>query len=307
MINVSTRVLRALIALDELRHFSLAAEQCNVTQSALSQMVAKLESDVGVRLVDRDRRRVGLTPDGDRFVASARRMVAELDEIGTDLRDRSNMRKGRVAVCATLPFAALWLPQLIADYRATYPGIRFELFDLQPTRCLELVRERQADFAILSAPVPLAGLQYRVLFHETFVLVCRHDHHLAGRKRLKLQDLLGVDLIRYARSGILGQHLELAMRGIALNEVMEVEQLPTVSGLVSAGLGVSVVPSVAAPFFEPDKVVVIPIVAAGLGRPIHLVSQTSRVLGAAAQAFVDLVEASLEEHGRPPAPARIKA
>ncbi len=307
MINVSTRVLRALIALDELRHFSLAAEQCNVTQSALSQMVAKLESDVGVRLVDRDRRRVGLTPDGDRFVASARRMVAELDEIGTDLRDRSNMRKGRVAVCATLPFAALWLPQLIADYRATYPGIRFELFDLQPTRCLELVRERQADFAILSAPGPLAGLQYRVLFHETFVLVCRHDHHLAGRKRLKLQDLLGVDLIRYARSGILGQHLELAMRGITLNEVMEVEQLPTVSGLVSAGLGVSVVPSVAAPFFDPDKVMVIPIVAAGLGRPIHLVWQTSRVLGAAAQTFVDLVEASLEEHGRPPAPARIKA
>ena len=307
MINVSTRVLRALIALDELRHFSLAAEQCNVTQSALSQMVAKLESDVGVRLVDRDRRRVGLTPDGDRFVASARRMVAELDEIGTDLRDRSNMRKGRVAVCATLPFAALWLPQLIADYRATYPGIRFELFDLQPTRCLELVRERQADFAILSAPGPLAGLQYRVLFHETFVLVCRHDHHLAGRKRLKLQDLLGVDLIRYARSGILGQHLELAMRGITLNEVMEVEQLPTVSGLVSAGLGVSVVPSVAAPFFDPDRVMVIPIVAAGLGRPIHLVWQTSRVLGAAAQTFVDLVEASLEEHGRPPAPARIKA
>jgi len=84
--------------------------------------------------------------------------VAELDEISTDLRDRSNMRKGRVAVCATLPFAALWLPQLIADYRATYPGIRFELFDLQPTRCLELVRERQADFAILSAPGPLAGL-----------------------------------------------------------------------------------------------------------------------------------------------------
>jgi hypothetical protein len=234
-------------------------------------------------------------------------MVAELDEIGTDLRDRSNMRKGRVAVCATLPFAALWLPQLIADYRATYPGIRFELFDLQPTRCLELVRERQADFAILSAPGPLAGLQYRVLFHETFVLVCRHDHHLAGRKRLKLQDLVGVDLIRYARSGILGQHLELAMRGIALNEVMEVEQLPTVSGLVSAGLGVSVVPSVAAPFFEPDKVVVIPIVAAGLGRPIHLVWQTSRVLGAAAQAFVDLVEASLVEQGRPPAPARLKA
>src|SRR3954471_1200677 len=120
MINVSTRVLRALIALDDLRHFSLAAERCNVTQSAFSQMVAKLESDVGLRLVDRDRRRVSLTADGERFVATARRMIAELDEIGTDLRDRSSMRKGRVAICATLPFAAYWMPPLIAEYRARY-------------------------------------------------------------------------------------------------------------------------------------------------------------------------------------------
>jgi DNA-binding transcriptional LysR family regulator len=59
--EISTRVLRAMIALDELRHFSLAAERCHVTQSALSQMISKLERDVNIRLVDRDRRRVTLT------------------------------------------------------------------------------------------------------------------------------------------------------------------------------------------------------------------------------------------------------
>ena len=299
MINVSTRVLRALIALDDLRHFSLAAEQCNVTQSAFSQMIAKLEADFGLRLVDRDRRRVSLTGDGERLVASARRMVAELDEIGAELRDRVSMNKGRVAVATSPPFAAHWLPPLIAQFRAKYPGIRVELFDHLPPRCLELVRERQADFAILSAPGPLAGLQYRVLLQESFVLACPIGHKLAARKRVDLRDLDGVRLIRFARTGSIGQHLEYLMRGIAVEDAMEVEQLPTVAGLVAAGLGVSVVPSIAVPFFDRAKVALVPVVSPELERPIHIVWQTSRVLGPAPQAFVDLLEASLPSRKRP--------
>ena len=298
MINVSTRVLRALIALDELRHFSLAAERCNVTQSAFSQMIAKLESDVGLRLVDRDRRRVSLTADGERLVASARRMIAELDEIGADLRDHATMGKGRVAVATSPPFAAHWLPPLIAQFRARYPGIRLELFDQLPPKCLELVRERQADFAILSAPGPLAGLQYRVLLHESFMLACPVGHRLATRKRIGLADLEGVRLVRYARTGSIGQHLAYLMRGIAVEDAMEVEQLPTVAGLVAAGLGVSVVPSIAVPFFDRSKVTLVPVVSPGLERPIHLVWQTARVLGPAAQAFVEMLEGSLPKGRR---------
>ena len=299
MINVSTRVLRALIALDELLHFSLAAERCNVTQSAFSQMIAKLEADVGLRLVDRDRRRVSLTGDGERLVASARRIVAELDEIGADLRDHATMGKGRVAVATSPPFAAHWLPPLIAQFRTRYPGIRFELFDQLPPRCLELVRERQADFAIVSMPGPLAGLQYRVLLQESFVLACPADHRLASRKRVGLRELDGVRLIRFARSGSIGQHLEYSMRGIAVEEAMEVQQLATVAGLVAAGLGVSVVPSIAMPFFDRAKVALVPVVSPGLDRPIHIVWQTSRVLGPAPQAFVTLLETSLPRKSKP--------
>jgi LysR family carnitine catabolism transcriptional activator len=297
VINVSTRVMRALIALDELRHFSLAAERCNVTQSAFSQMIAKLESDFGLRLVDRDRRRVSLTGDGERLVASARRMVAELDEISAELRDRVSLSKGRVAVATSPLFAAHWLPGLIAQFRASYPGIRVELFDHLPPRCMELVRERQADFAILSAPGPMAGLQYRVLLKESFVLACAAGHKLATRKRVCVADLEGVRLIRYARAGSIGQHLEHAMRGIAVEDAMEVEHLPTVAGLVASGLGVSLVPRSAVPFFDVAKVALVPVVSRGLDRPIHIVWQTSRVLGPAPQAFVDLLKASTP-HGK---------
>lgn len=293
MINVSTRVLRALIALDDLRHFSLAAERCNVTQPAFSQMIAKLESDVGLRLVDRDRRRVSLTDEGERLVATARRIVAELDDIGSDLRDRASLGKGRVAVATSPPFAAHWLPALIAQFQSRHPGVRIELFDELPPRCLELVRERKADFAIVSAPGPLAGLQYRVLLNESFVLACPADHRLASRKRVVLGDLEGVRLIRYARTGSLGQYLEISMRGVPVEDVMEVQQLTTVAGLVAAGLGVSVVPGIALPFFDRSRVALVPVVSPGLERPIHIVWRTSRVLGPAPQAFVDLLDASL--------------
>jgi DNA-binding transcriptional LysR family regulator len=255
-------------------------------------MIAKLESDVGLRLVDRDRRRVNLTDDGERLVAVARRIVAELDEIGADLRDRASLGKGRVAVATSPPFAAHWLPPLIAQFRAKYPGIRVELFDHLPPRCMDLVRERQADFAILSAPGPLAGLQYRVLLQESFVLACPVGHRLAARKRVELRELEGVRLVRYARTGSIGQHLHYAMRGIQVEDAMEVEQLPTVAGLVAAGLGVSVVPGIAIPFFDRSKVALVPVVSPELDHPMHVVWQAGRVLGPAAQAFVDLLDAA---------------
>lgn len=300
MINVSTRVLRALIALDDVRHFSLAAERCHVTQSAFSQMIAKLEADVGLRLVDRDRRRVSLTADGERMLASARRIVAELDEIGADLRDRASMVSGRVAVATSPAFAANWMPPLIAQFRAKHPGVRVALFDHLPPHCIELVRDRQADFAVVSAPGPLAGLQYRVLMQESFVLACPVGHRLAARKRVGLEDLEGARLVRYARTGSFGQHLTYLMRGITFEDAMEVEHLPTVAGLVAAGLGVSVVPSIAVPFFDLARVSMVPIASPGLDRPIHLVWQQARVLSSAPQAFVDMIEHALPRSGRRP-------
>jgi DNA-binding transcriptional LysR family regulator len=144
----------------------------------------------------------------------------------------------------------------------------------------------------------LVGLQSRVLFQESFVLACPKAHRLAARKRVDLDDLDGARLVRYARAGSFGQHLQYHMRGIKIEDAMEVEHLPTVAGLVAAGLGVSVVPSIAVPFFDREKVALVPVASPDLDRPIHLVWQTSRQLGTAPQAFVDLLEKSLPRKRR---------
>ena len=293
MIDFSTRVLRAMIALDELGHFSLAAERCNVTQSALSQMVNKLELDVDLRLVDRDRRRVTLTDEGRRFVATARRVMLEVEEIGADLRDHATRRKGQVMISALPSLAAHWLPPIVARHQASYPGIRIGLFDTVPDRALEMVRQRLTDFALTARGPGLAGLQSRLLFKEEFMLVCHYEHKFARRSRINLADLAGCNFIRLIRTGSIAQYLDTALREVSVNDTgLEVEQLATLAGLVANGLGVSVVPQSAIPYFNPLRVSAIPIISPDLSRPIYVVWPAANKLTVAAQGFVEMMDAA---------------
>jgi DNA-binding transcriptional LysR family regulator len=291
MLDISTRVLRAMIALDDLRHFSLAAERCHVTQSALSQMIGKLERDVNLRLVDRDRRRVLLTSDGERFVAMARRVMLELEEVSADLRDRANLQKGRVVITAQPSLAAHWLPPIIAAFQAKHPGVQIGLFDSIPEKALEQVRQRQADFALTARGPGMAGLQHRLLFHDRFVLVAPRSHPLARRKSIAMKDLAGHRFIRLIRSGSISQHLEQALRGVdVVDSGLEVEQVATLAGLLANELGISIVPIASLPYFDPDKVTAVRLSDSELARPIYLVWPAAAQLGPAAQSFVEMLK-----------------
>lgn len=279
-----------MVALDELRHFSLAAERCHVTQSALSQMIGKLENTVDLRLIDRDRRRVSLTPEGERFVATARRVLLELEEISQDLKDHSSMRKGRVAISALPSLASHWLPPIISKFRAAYPNIQVSLNDADPDRSFEQVRQRQVDFAITASAPSMVGFQHRLLFEEPFVLVCHKEHPLAKLKHLKLEDLAGQDYIRLAHWGSVGQHLQKFLSTIPVNDTgFEVVQIATAAGLVRNNLGVSLVPRMAVPYFDKDLVVAIPLPDPDLAMPVYLVWRAASTLSPAAARFVDML------------------
>ena len=291
MFETSTRVLRAMIALDELRHFSLAAERCHVTQSALSQMVTKLEREVNMRLVDRDRRRVSLTPEGERFVATARRVMAELEEISADLHDRSNLRTGRVVVTAQPSLAAHWLPPIIAAFRERYPGVQVGLHDAPPDRALEQVRQRQADIALTARGPGLAGLQHRLLFEDKFAVVCPRSHPLARRKSVPIAALEGQRFIRLIRNGSIAQHLDQALREVRIVDTgLEVEQVATLAGLVASELGISIVPMAALHYFDPARVAAVRLADEGLSRPIYLVWRAAGELSPAAESFAAMLK-----------------
>ncbi|MDT0355913.1 LysR substrate-binding domain-containing protein [Herbaspirillum huttiense F1] len=300
--NLSTRLLHAFLALADCRHFGHAAERCHVSQSAFSAMIQKLETATGARLFERDTRNVSLTPEGEVFVEVARQLVADMEAALADMNDYVARRKGRVAIAALPSLAAGWLPPVLAAYRQRHPGVAVELFDAISDQCLDLLRQGKADIA-LTAPGPnLLEFTTQPLCADPFYLVCRKDHALAGKRRVKVAQLAGCEMIHLARSTSVRQHLDAVLRpGAVIHTGLEVEHLATLAALIESGLGVSVVPELTLFQFRLPNLVAIPVDAPELVRPLLIVTPKERSLSIAAQGLLDLIQAQARAESATPA------
>ncbi|MDQ2138227.1 LysR family transcriptional regulator [Alcaligenaceae bacterium B3P038] len=288
-INLSTRDLRAFLALVDQRSFTRAAQQCNLSQSAFSTQIRAIEDSLGDRLFDRDTRNVSLTPQGQVLEQSIRRMVTEFDEMVDDFRGRAAREKGRVAVAALPSVASGWLPGIVAEFRRRYPGIELRLADVLSAPCLELLRAGRVDFALASSNVQAKDLQAELLCEDRFHLVCRRDDPLATQARVGLRDLAAAPFIHLARSHSVRQQLELAFHPMPLNTVLEVEQLATLTGMIAAGIGITVVPALTLFEFQRPDLISRPIRVRGLVRRLYLVQRRGTVLSPAARSLYDLM------------------
>ncbi|MBI2772859.1 MAG: LysR family transcriptional regulator [Burkholderiales bacterium] len=283
--NVSSRDLDAFLALAQTQHFTRAAELCHLSQSAFSQKIGRIEEEAGVRLFERSTRHVTLTPEGEVFAGEARRISQDLRNAFAGLQDLASLRTGRVAVAALPSVAAVWMPQVIARYRAAFPAVRVELFDSLANAGLALLREGKADLAVTSGG-ELREFDVQVLRQEKFFLVCRKDHALAGRKSVTLAQLAGQERIHLARSSSVRQQLD-ALPGehAADSQGLEVEHLATVAALVAQGLGISVVPELTLFHFTRAQLAAVPVRGTQLRRPIVLARRKGKALSIAAQAM----------------------
>ena len=287
--NLSTRQLRAFLALTDERSFTKAALACHLSQPAFSALIRTLEQALNARLFDRDTRSVQLTPEGRLFEPSARQLLGDFGVAVNDLRDHVERRKGRVHVAALPSLAAGWLPAIFAEFTRAWPGIDLNLSDILSDPCIDLVRSSKADFALASSGASHAGLSSQLLCTDRFYLVCRKDHPLAIEKALTLKKLVPYPFIHMSRNSSVRQALDAALHPLQTHTLLEVDQLATVAGMVEAGLGISVVPALTLFHFERESLVTRPLDIAGLTRRIYLVRRQQESLSAAAQALHDLV------------------
>lgn len=283
--NLSARDLRALVALIEEGNFTRAAQRVHLSQPAFSALIQSLEESLGARLFDRTTRRVTLTPEGRLLEESARRLLADIDSMVANFRDHAQHRKGRVSIAALPSLAAGWLPQVLAEFHARYPGVEIALMDTLSEQCKALVRSRQAELALATAADGDEDLASDPLCADEFHLVCRADHPLAGRRHIGLRDLAAYPFVHLARSSSVRQHLEAAFHPLQMKTVAEVEHLATVTGLVAAGLGISVVPALTLFQFERPGIVLQPLKLPGLTRRIVVLRRRHESLSANAQAL----------------------
>jgi LysR family carnitine catabolism transcriptional activator len=285
--NISTRQLRAFIALSENRNFTRAASVCHLSQSAFSSLIRQLEESLKVRLFDRNTRNVELTAEGREFDLSARRVLAEFDAAVSNMHARAVFERGRVSIALLPSLAADWLPAVLAGFHAAHPGIDLAVADVLSEPCIERVRSGQADFALAAIRADTPELRAEPFCSDGFHLVCRKDHPLAAHPRPRPRDVAAWPFIHLSRTSSVRQYIDAATLPQAMPAVLEVDQLATVAGMVEAGLGISVVPSLALYQFRSARLSIRPVKWAGLTRRIYLVRKRDQGFSAAAECFYD--------------------
>lgn len=284
--NLSTRQLKAFLTLEQERNFTRAAQRSHLTQPAFSAVIQSLEEALGVRLFDRSTRRVELTPEGIHFLRTAPRLVNDMEALVDEMRELVSKRRGRVAVAALPSLAAGWLPRIFADFSRRYPGVNLSLHDALLEPCLQKVKEGEVDMALAAIGTDMSGLHAEPLCEDRFYLVCRHDHSLAELPALELGSLRGEALIHLGRGSSIRQSLSVQADLASVPTALEVDHLATVTGLVLAGLGVSLVPGMTLFHFRHPDLRIIPLSPANdIRRQLYLVTRANRSLSQAASAF----------------------
>ncbi|SOE49928.1 LysR family transcriptional regulator YbhD [plant metagenome] len=301
--NLSTRQLRAFVALADERHFTRAAARCHLTQPAFSAMIRGIEDDAGVKLFHRSTRHVELTAEGAVLDASARRLLADFDLVMADLQDHAARRRGHVALAALPSLAAGWLPAILADFKGAYPGISLDLRDALLGGCLEMVHSGRVDFAVAARGPDMNELETVLLQSDRYHLVCPAEHPLAQQAKVRMQDVVRWPMIQLARNSSVRVLLEDALGAQLPPPVLEVEHLATVAGLVMAGLGVTVVPAMTLFHFRRPELAIRPLAGKGLARALYLIKREGRTLSVAAETLYQLLMQRRGEIGARNTPA----
>jgi LysR family transcriptional regulator, carnitine catabolism transcriptional activator len=297
--NLQPRLLELFLALAQTRNFTAAADRVHMSQSAFSQAISRLESQVGMRLFERSTRNVSLTPEGELLLPMAQHLVRGVSDILQTLRDHAEGRRGRVAIAALPGASAEWIPGILAGFRQAYPGIRVRLFDTYSDEVLELIRSGVVDFGINRQLGPEGEFEPQFLFDDPHYLVCRADHPLARRRQIRLAQLEGHEFIHPVAGSSIAQRLHPYMSRIAIQDTGQVySNMSTAAGLVLNGMGVTVVAGQSLFNFERVGLRAIRVTDPGLNSAVYLVKRRGQVLSVAASALAQQIMACLPDTRR---------
>lgn len=239
--------LRYAVAVARSGNFSRAAEQCHVAQPSLSQQIMKLEEELGERLFDRAKREARLTPHGEIFLQRAVRILEEVDAAKRDAENAKQLSSGTVTVGVIPTIAPYLLPGVTASFMKRFPGVEVVIHEETTARLLKLLHGYEVDFAVLSSPFDLKGLEVRTLLTEELLIALPPDHPLTRKRSLLPRDLEEERLIVMQQEHCLGdQVLGFCTRDDLRPRIsFRSAQLETLQSLVHAGMGISLVPSMA--------------------------------------------------------------
>ena len=290
--KIDTLGLEAFVAIAEQGGFQKAADTLHITQTALTRRLQNIEALLGVTLVERTTRHVELTTLGHEFLPQARRLIADLVNVLSEIHNTGKAQRGDVAIACVPTVGVQYLPRIIQEYAARYPANRIKILDHASSSVAEAVLRREAEFGINIGGLHHHELVNVPLLHDRFVLICRDDHPLASRKSLRWKQLAGYPLIFAGNVSGNRPLLDTALgaQNVTLESHCEVQRSSTAVGLVAEGVATAVVPSLAIQKGAYPAIKVVALTDPVVSRTLVLVSRKTAHLSPAAQALYDLIK-----------------
>jgi len=282
--NVTLRQLRVFRSVAEGRNFSRAGDQVGLSQPAVSRSILELESQLGLKLLDRTTREVVLTEAGQSLAARLERVLDDLDQTLQDVAGLASARGGKVRVASSPTLSANLMPGCIATCAVQAPGIQFLLLDRIQQDVLDSVRSGEVDFGVVIEPSEAEDLHCEAILDDPFVLVAPPAHRLAQKASVRWTALDGESLVLLDHASgsrrLIDQALE--RHGAHCEVKQQLGHPTTVFRMVEAGIGISVMPELSLPPEGLPQLVVRPLVPR-VQRAIMLIRRRNRALSPLAE------------------------
>ncbi|WP_158782558.1 LysR family transcriptional regulator [Pantoea sp. BAV 3049] len=284
--NYSLRQLRVFVAVAQQGSFSQAGQLIGLSQSAVSHSIKELESEMGIRLLDRTTREVLLTEAGEQLASRLERLLEELNTTLLDVRSYGQQRSGKVRVAASQTISAHLMPQCLAGSQLHFPEIKVLLRDRPQQWVLQSIRNAEVDFGIVIGPLSVEDFECEAILDEPFLLLCRQDDPLARQQTIRWQMLNNRQLVLqdYASGSRVLIDEALRVQQVQAEIVQEIGHPATLYPMVEAGIGISVLPALALPLPQGRPLLVRRMVPE-INRTIMLVRRRNRSLTPAAEAI----------------------
>jgi DNA-binding transcriptional LysR family regulator len=248
------RLLKVLREVALRGSFSAAAEALSYSQPAVSQQIARLEAQTGVKLLDRQPKGIKLTPAGEALVRHTERILAQLAAAQAELSEIASSARGRLRIASFATAAGTIVPIAVSAFKHVRPGVRVELQLMDPPLSIPALRRGDIDLAIteeggFEADPDLGGLGVERLMDDVLYAALPVDHPLATRRAISLTDLMHEDWMVVGLKGTCADSnivlRACAQAGFEPRIAYISDDYFAIQGLVASGMGVALVPGLA--------------------------------------------------------------
>ena len=291
--------LRLYCDVVRLRSFSRGAEQNFVSQSAASQSVQQLETQLGVVLIDRTKRPFVITREGEAFYAAARGILESWEKAKTEVAAVKARVDGTVRVAAIYSVGLHDMSRPMQQFMSLYPAARVQLECLHPHKVVEAVLTGEADIGVMSYPPADRALSVVPLREEPMALVCHPNHRLGRRRVVMPADLAGEAFVAFDAGLTIRKAIDRALRqhNVRVNIVMEFDNIETIKQAIIIAAGISILPRHTVQKEASIKTLAaVHVAMPDLVRPVGIVHRRQKPLTPTAERFVQM----LQEASEPP-------